>query len=82
MGNVLTILYPYTALCGAGEYYSVTFGECRVCPANTVAGDSGLAVCPCAEEYYRADGEEDLPCTRELSLIRPLQIDFLFPVHS
>ena len=71
MGNVLTTLYPYTALCGAGEYYSVTFAECRECPANTVGGDSGLAVCPCAEGYYRADGEEDLPCTREIMLRHP-----------
>ena len=44
------------------------FAECRECPANTVTRDSGLAVCPCAEGYYRAEGDDDLPCTRELKL--------------
>ena len=41
-------------------------GECRVCPANSVGGDSGFSrVCPCVMGYYRADGEKDLACTRE-----------------
>jgi hypothetical protein len=53
----------FLALCRAGEYYSVTFAECRVCPANTV---NELSECPCAVGYYRASGEEDIPCTREL----------------
>ena len=43
----------------------MTFDECRVCPANSVGGVSGLSRCPCVMRYYRADGEEDLACTRE-----------------
>jgi hypothetical protein len=54
------------ALCGAGEHYSVTFNRCHDCPANSMGEYPGLFVCPCAVGYYRADGEEDLPCTREL----------------
>ncbi len=44
-------------------YGSAVFKECRVCPQNR---ESGLSACTCDEDYYRAAGEEDLPCTREL----------------
>ena len=49
----------------AGTYLSMTYGECRSCPENSVGVEPGLVVCPCMEGYYRAPGEEDLPCTRE-----------------
>ena len=52
--------------CMAGSYLSMTYGECRDCPENSVGVEPGLVVCPCVEGYYRAPGEEDLPCTREL----------------
>ena len=51
--------------CVAGTYLSMTYGECHNCPKNSVGVESGLAVCPCVEGYYRAPGEEDLSCTRE-----------------
>ena len=51
--------------CMAGTYLSMTYGECRNCPENSVGVEPGLAVCPCVEGYYRAPGEEDLPCTRK-----------------
>ena len=56
----------YTALCVSGLYYSVLNEECRDCPGNSEGMHSGLSECPCVEGYYRASGEEDLPCTREL----------------
>ena len=56
----------YTALCVSGQYYSVLNEECRDCPENSEGMEFGLSVCPCVEGYYRASGEEDLPCTREL----------------
>jgi hypothetical protein len=70
-------MHALLALCGAGEYYSVTFAECRVCPANSVGEDSGLSVCPCAVGYYRADGEEDLPCTRKLDHVQCMHGEIL-----
>ena len=51
--------------CVAGTYLSMTYGECRDCPENSVGVEPGLAVCPCVEGYYRAPGEENLSCTRE-----------------
>jgi hypothetical protein len=54
------------ALCGVGQYYSVTFVDCRICPANSVGMYSGISVCPCDLGYYRLDGEDELPCTRKL----------------
>ena len=54
--------------CVAGTYLSMTDSECRNCPENSVGVEPGLAACPCVEGYYRAPGEEDLPCTRELML--------------
>ena len=59
------IMY-YTVLCVSGQYYSVLNEECRDCPENSEGMESGLIECPCEEGYYRASGEEDLPCTREL----------------
>ena len=55
----------YTALCVSGLYYSVLNEECRDCPENSEGMESGLAECPCVEGYFRASGEEDLPCTRK-----------------
>ena len=43
----------------------MSFAKCQVCPANSVGEDPGLTVCLCAVGYFRASGEEDLPCTRE-----------------
>ena len=56
----------YTALCVSGQYYSVSNKECRNCPENSEGMESGLIECPCVEGYYRASGEEDMLCTREL----------------
>ncbi len=47
-------------------YRSAVFKECRVCPENSESLESGLSACTCDEDYYRAAGEEYLPCTREL----------------
>ena len=65
----------YTALCVSGQYYSVLNEECRDCPENSEGIESGLIECPCVEGYYRASGEEDLPCTRELHALS------VSPVH-
>ena len=51
--------------CVAGTYLSMTYGECRNCPENSVGVEPGLVICPCVEGYYRAPGEDDLSCTRE-----------------
>ena len=59
-------------LCVAGQYYSVLNEECRDCPENSEGMESGLIECPCVEGYYRASGEEDLPCTREIYNYRPI----------
>ena len=64
----------YTALCVSGQYYSVLNEECHDCPENSEGMESGLSECPCVEGYYRASGEEDLPCTRELYSIEILYI--------
>ena len=34
----------------AGTYLSMTDGECRDCPENSVGVEPGLVVCPCVEE--------------------------------
>ena len=45
-------------------YFSVAFLGCRVCPENSMSSMAAvLSECPCVEGYYRASGEEDLPCT-------------------
>ena len=36
---------------------------CRSCPANSNSTEQGVTECPCFDGYYRAMGEEDLPCT-------------------
>ena len=59
----------YTALCVSGQYYSVLNEECRNCPENSEGMESGLSECPCVERYYRASGEEDLPCTRKFIIL-------------
>ena len=41
--------------------------ECHVCPGNSEGTVSGLTVCPCVDGYYRAEGEEDIACTRKLN---------------
>ena len=62
---IVNIKACFTA-CMAGTYLSMTYGECRNCPENSVGVAPGLVVCPCVEGYYRTPGEEDLSCTREL----------------
>ena len=47
MGSIFMLVYMHTVLCEAGEYYSVTFDECRACSANNGTEDL----------------DEDLDCT-------------------
>ncbi len=54
--------------CPTGMYGSAVFKECLVCPENSESLESGVSACTCDEDYYRAAGEEDLPCTREYGL--------------
>ncbi len=46
-------------------YGSAFYKECRFCPENSESLEAGSSACTCDEDYYRAAGEEDLPCTRE-----------------
>ena len=44
----------------------VSNGPCEACPANSVATQTGLTVCPCMQDYYRAPNEwANVSCTRE-----------------
>ena len=66
--NALTLILMLCLVhvgCPVGQYLSLANNECRVCPNNSVGTESGLAVCPCVEDYYRAEGEEDRECTRK-----------------
>ena len=45
----------------------VSNDPCESCPANSEATETGLAECPCIQNYYRAPDETaDLPCASEL----------------
>ena len=47
-----------------GTYSDVINGPCELCPANSEANVTGLSVCPCIQNYYRATDEEaSVPCT-------------------
>ena len=50
------------------ETYSadVSNRPCEACPANSVATQTGLTVCPCIQDYYRAPNDwANVSCTRE-----------------
>ena len=51
--------------CFAGEYFSYNSSMCLSCPANSNSTEQGVTECLCFDGYYRAMGEEDLPCTCE-----------------
>ena len=70
--------FIHAALCEVGKYYSVILSECRVCPANTVAGSPGQTVCPCMEGFYRAEGEEEFPCISESNHDTPHNLCMIF----
>ena len=53
--------------CPEGTFSGVVSnGPCETCPANSEGTGTGLTLCPCLQNYYRAPNEEpSLPCTRE-----------------
>ena len=53
--------------CPEGTFSAVVSnGPCETCPANSEGTGTGLTLCPCLQNYYRAPNEEpSLPCTRE-----------------
>ncbi len=59
---VIMMYYVFISDCAPGIYESAL---CHVCPENSESLESGLSAYTCDEDYYRAAGEEDLPCTRE-----------------
>ena len=53
--------------CPEGTFSSgVGNGPCETCPANSEGTGTGLTLCPCLQDYYRAPYEEpSTACTRE-----------------
>ena len=53
--------------CPEGTFSSgVGNGPCETCPANSDATRTGLTICPCIKDNYRAPYEAPSdPCTRE-----------------
>ena len=45
---------------------------CSLCPANSFGDRDGLAECICNTGFYRAPGEEDLPCRCMLYTCMPV----------
>ena len=60
----LAIMNEMITGCPVGMYLSAVYQECRNCPRNSMSVESGLSECPCFDGFGRAEGEEDLPCTR------------------
>ena len=57
-------IYFLSIVCSVGTYSDVINGPCELCPANSEANVTGLSVCPCIQNYYRATDEEaSVPCT-------------------
>ena len=54
------------AECPEGTFSAgVSNGACETCPANSEVTGTGLTLCPCLQDYYRAPHEDpSLPCTR------------------
>ena len=57
----------FHAVCSVGTYSDdISNSPCELCPANSEATVTGLSVCPCIQNYYRATDEEaSVTCTRE-----------------
>ena len=51
--------------CSLGSYSDdISNGPCELCPANSEANVTGLTLCPCIQNYYRATDEgASVPCT-------------------
>ena len=57
----------FYTVCPVGSYSDgVSNDLCESCPTNSEATETGLAECPCIQNYYRATDEKaDLPCASE-----------------
>ena len=67
--------------------------DCLACPRNTIGTEENAAICSCAENYFRCDGEgPEIGCTCEslnlmtiqdthiyVSLMNPIQTIFVAP---
>ena len=51
-------IYFLSIVCSVETYSDVINGPCELCPANSEANVTGLSVCPCIQNYYRATDEE------------------------
>ena len=54
-------------MCIAGTYSSPRYGNCSLCPANSFSDRDGVTECTCNPGYFRAPGEEDLPCRSKIN---------------
>ena len=60
-------------------------GPCELCPANSEANVTGLSVCPCIQNYYRATDEEaSVTCTPEFeqALLKYMLSNFYIVVKN
>ena len=67
---VYLIIYFLSIVCSVGTYSDDINDQCELCPANSEANVTGLSVCPCIQNYYRATDEEaSVPYTSKWLLL-------------
>ena len=77
MDIILIISLFNLSECPEGTFSAVVSnGPCETCPANSEGTGTGLTLCPCLQNYYRAPNEEpSLPCTRECLNLYIIQVE-------